>query len=292
MRRFVDLHTHSRVSDGKATPAELVRMAEARRLAAVALTDHDTIEGLPAARRAARACPSLRFVPGIEVSANLAGGTLHILGLGIDETSPAIQDLAALLRRSRTDRNPQIVARLQALGLDVTMDDVFAAAGGSADALVVSRVHIAQALLRKGCVRSVSEAFDRYIAKDKPAYVERRRLDPPETIEAIHGAGGVAVAAHPVQWNCRNRAQTERILRSLIRSGIDGIEVYHSDHSPRQTRQYLDFARRFGLGVTGGSDFHGPAKPHVKLGRPRVPLAAIDPDFAERMFRNSPAATP
>jgi len=288
MRRFVDLHTHSNASDGQVTPAQLVRMAESRRLAAVALTDHDTIEGLPAARRAARGCPSLRFVPGIEVSANLAGGTLHILGLGIDETAQSIQDLAGLLRRARTDRNPQIVARLQALGLDVTMDDVFAAAGGSTEAHVVSRVHIAQALLRKRCVRSVSEAFDRYIAKGKPAYVERRRLDPPETMEAIHGAGGLAVAAHPVQWNCRNRAQTERILRSLIRSGLDGIEVYHSDHSPQQTRAYLDLARRFDLGVTGGSDFHGPAKPHVKLGRPRVPLAAIDPDFARRLFGQPP----
>jgi len=289
MRRFVDLHTHSSASDGQAAPAELVQMAEARRLAAVALTDHDTIEGLPAARQAAHACPSLRFVPGIEVSANLSGGSLHILGLGIDETAPSIQNLASRLRRARTDRNPKIVDNLQALGLDVTMDDVFAAAGGSADAHVVSRVHIAQALLRKGCVRSVAEAFEKYIAKGRPAYVERRRLDPPETVAAIHGAGGVAVAAHPVQWNCRNRAQTERIVRSLIRAGLDGIEAYHSDHSPQQTRQYLDLARRFGLGVTGGSDFHGPAKPHVKLGRPRVPLAVLDPDFAQRMFRNSPS---
>jgi len=220
------------------------------------------------------------------VSANLPGATLHILGLGIDESARSVRDLVELLRRSRDERNPRIVARLQALGLPIDMDDARAeAAARPAAGGVLGRLHIALALCRKGCVRTTREAFQRYIGKGGPAYVERRRLDPPETIAAIHDAAGLAVAAHPVQWNCRNRAQIERILRGLIRAGLDGLEVYHSDHTPARTRLYLDLARRLGLGVTGGSDFHGKAKCGVHLGRPRVPLAALDERFAERLFR-------
>ena len=285
MRRFVDLHTHSTASDGTLSPREVVRLAEAKRLAAVALTDHDTTEGLAEARAAAREFPALRFVPGIEVSAQPPSGTLHILGLGIDEKGASLQKLAEFLRSARRERNPKIVAKLKELGAGLDMDDVLAVATASGGrGSVISRMHIAEALSLKGHVKNISEAFKRYIGRGAPAYVERQRLTPRETIAAIRSAGGLAVLAHPAQLNCGNRAELERIVRELIRAGLEGIEVYHSDHSPLQTRMYLDMARRLGLGATGGSDFHGAAKPHVRIGSPKVSLAALGEELVGRLL--------
>ena len=276
MRTLVDLHTHSTASDGALAPAVLVRGADARGLAALALTDHDTVDGLAEAREAARDLPELRFITGIEVSAQPPSGTLHLLGLGIDESGQAAGRLAQCLRDARDRRNPQIVEALRRQGLDITMDDVLAVAGGhSGQGRVVSRVHIAEALRRKHFVPDTKTAFEKYIARDRPAYVERERLGPRETISAIHDAGGVAVLAHPPQLQYNNNAHLETILRSLLAAGLNGIEVYHSDHTPAQTRHYLDLAHRFDLAITGGSDFHGPVKPEVRLGVPRVPLSVV-----------------
>jgi len=285
MRRFVDLHTHSTASDGTWPPGAIVRAAEARRLAAVALTDHDTTDGLAEAAAAAREFPRLRFVPGIEVSAEPPSGTLHILGLGVDVGAESLQNLAAFLRAARDERNPKIVANLQRAGVRIDMDDVRAAAAASGSSgKVVGRMHIAEALIRAGIVKSLSEAFERHIGRGAPAYVERRRLSAADTIAAIREAGGVAALAHPVQLNCSNRAQLERIVRDLARAGLEAVEVYHSDHTPQQTRMYLDLAVRLKLEATGGSDFHGAAKPEVSIGRPRVSLAALGERLVERLM--------
>lgn len=307
MRRFVDLHTHSLASDGSLPPGEIVRLAEREQLAAVALTDHDTAAGLEAARAAAMEFPALKFVPGIEVSALFPGGTLHILGLGIDENVPAVRRLMEQLQQSRAQRNPRIIRKLQDLGLRLEMSDVEAAAGevGGAGQLsprgagglppaagavplaeprILGRLHIAQALAAKGYVGGVAEAFDRYLGEGKPAFVDKERLRPSGAIGAIRAAGGVAVLAHPVQLRCQNRAQLERILRDLLDAGLEGIEVFHSDHTIEQTRLYLDLAVRFDLMASGGSDFHGLGKPHVSLGRPRVPLGAISERFRARLL--------
>ncbi|HAU38050.1 MAG TPA: phosphoesterase [Phycisphaerales bacterium] len=285
MRRFVDLHAHSTASDGQVTPEELIRLAEARRLAAVALTDHDTIDGLAPARAEAAKFPALRFVPGIEISAEPPSGTLHILGLGIDERSAPVRAVAQFLRSARDARNPKIVAKLVAMGVGIDMDDVRAAAGAvGSEGEVLGRLHIAEALRRKGVVRDTAEAFQRYLARGAAAYVERQRPSPAEAIAAIRDSGGLAVLAHPVQLGCGNRAQLERLVRQFLRHGLEGIEVYHTDHDAAMTRRCLDLARKYGLCVTGGSDFHGAAKPDARLGRPRVPLAAIDARFAERLF--------
>jgi hypothetical protein len=287
MRRFVDLHTHSTASDGTSRPQEVVRLADEAGMAAVALTDHDTVCGLPAARAEADRFPELHFVPGVEVSARFTGGTLHIVALGIDEGAASIQRLAQQLREARSRRNPRMLQRLRALGIDLRMSDVIAAAGrgGGRDEAILGRLHMAEAMRRKGYVAGIDEAFAKYIGKGAAAYVDKERLEPAAVIAAIHEAGGVAVLAHPVQLNCDNAAQLERVVRGLMWHGLDGIEVYHADHTPQQTRQYLDLARRCGLGVTGGSDFHGEGKPGVLLGRPRVPLAAIGPQpFADRVF--------
>jgi len=276
MRNFVDLHTHSYASDGDLAPAEVVRLAESRRLAALALTDHDTVAGLDEAARAA-AETKLRFVPGVEISARFKGGTLHIVGLGIDPRSSRLGRVLSDLRAWRRQRNPQMVAKLRSLGIDISMQQLrrFAEAEAGGRPLL-GRLHMARLLCRKGAAKSIGDAFDRYLAPGRPAFVEKEKLSARQAIEAIHAAGGVAILAHPPQLNYGNLAQLERLVRSYVHHGLDGMEVYHSDNTPAQTRQYLDLVKRLGLLISGGSDFHGPAKPHTPLGRPRVPLVAVE----------------
>lgn len=281
-RRFVDLHTHSTASDGDLPPQEVVRLADAEGMAVVALTDHDTIAGLPQAAQAARVL-EIRFVNGVEISAKFTGGTLHILGLGINPEDETLGATLNQLRRARDERNPKMIARLQQIGIDISMDELRRSAGskGRRDSgvdgqPVVGRLHMAGLLLQKGYVNSIDEAFERYLGQGKAAYVDKEKLSPFQAIEAIHAAGGLAILAHPVELNCPNSAVLERVVRSLIDDGIDGIEVYHSAHDPIQTRMYLELARRYHLLVSGGSDFHGSAKPGVQIGYPRVPIEAVE----------------
>ena len=285
--RLVDLHTHSTASDGSYPPAEVVRLAASRKLAAVALTDHDTLDGLAEAQEAAKAFPDLRFVRGVEVSARFAAGTLHLLGFAFDPASPRLRELLERLRSARNERNQKMIARLRQMGLDIRLAEALAVAARDRvpdGNVVVGRPHVAEVLRRKGYVRTIQKAFEKYIGKDAPGYVDRERIAPREVIAAIHDGGGAAVVAHPSQLAYQNHAQLERMVRGLIHDGIDGIEVYHGDHTASQTRLYLDLARRLDLGITGGSDFHGPPKPDAALGRPRVPLSVIPPRFAERLF--------
>jgi hypothetical protein len=274
----VDFHTHSTASDGSCPPADLVKLADKARLAALALTDHDTVSGIAEARSEASNYPDLAFVAGIEVSASFPRGSMHILGLEIDEQSMAIRDLARQLRNARRQRNPQVLARLAELGMPLDMQDVQAVLPDRTAQMgseVISRMHIAEAMRRKGYVSSTQQAFSRWIGSGKPAYLDKERLPAKEVIRAIREAGGLAVLAHPVQLGCSNRSQLETLLRDLISGGLEGIEVYHSDHSDALTRIYLDLARKLSLLITGGSDFHGPSKPDVRLGKPRVPRSVL-----------------
>ncbi len=278
MRRFVDLHTHTNASDGTCTPEELIQLAEGKKLAAIAVTDHDTTQGVGRAAREAKKFPKLGFIPGIEISAKSPSGTLHIIGLAIDQKSKALGQLMAKLCEARDERNPKIVAKLQVMGMNIDMDDVLAQARKSRSGRkgqIIGRLHIAQAMYSKSLVGSLDQAFSRYIGNGGPAFVDKERFEPKEAIEAIHKAGGLAILAHPVHLKCENRAQLERIVRSFIRHGLDGMEVYHSDHSAQQTRLYLDTAQKFKLAVSGGSDFHGSAKSGVILGKPRVPVSVL-----------------
>jgi hypothetical protein len=282
-RRFVDLHTHSTASDGTLSPAEVVALADAANLAAVALTDHDTTSGLAEARAAAASSPGLRFVPGVEVSARYSPGMMHILGLGIAETSQALRKLLAGFIDARDQRNPKILAKLHDLGIEVGMDDVLAAAESFEPGRphVIGRMHIAEAMRVKGYAQSIQDAFTRYLSNGGIAFVDKERLEPRGVIEGIIAGGGIAVLAHPVQLKLGDGKELEDYVRRLAGWGLGGIEVYHPDHSDQQTRHYLDLARALGLMVTGGSDFHGAAKPGVAIGRPRVPLAAITGPLAE-----------
>lgn len=265
--RSVDLHCHSTASDGTLSPRDVIKLGKEVGLTAMSLTDHDTIAGIQDA--AAQAAESgIDFIPGIEISAKFPEpGTLHILGYGID---PANEQLAALtkeLRGGRDDRNERIVRKLQALGIDITLDEVLALAQGT-----VGRPHIAQVLVNKRVVSHVQEAFKKYLGQGGLAYEDKERFTPRQAIEMIHAAGGVAVCAHPVQLRIDNFARLERVLKDLVDQGLDGVEVIHSDHRPLDVKFLDAFATRYKLLKTGGSDFHGSMKSKVRLGLARQRL--------------------
>jgi hypothetical protein len=275
----IDLHTHTTASDGTSSPTELVRMAWRLGLAAVAVTDHDTVDGLGEALEAGRAL-GLEVVPGIEISAEFQPGTMHMLGYFIQPDRPVFAEKLRVLQEARRDRNPIIAEKLNALGLAVTMDEVRAAAGGEQ----VGRPNFARVLLDKGYVSSMGEAFDRYLTKGGPAYVDKFRLSPADSVELIHQAGGLAVLAHPFTLGLGEQV-LETFVADLAACGLDGLEVYYPEHDPDQTRACLELAARHGLAVTGGSDFHGDNKPEVALGSGFQENLAVPAELLEALRR-------
>ena len=262
----IDLHTHTTASDGSLSPTQLVQKAREIGLAALAVTDHDTIGGLAEAAGAGREL-GLEFVPGVELSVEDAGGRFHLLGYGFDPEFAELDEKLAALRRSRATRNTQMAEKMASLGLPVTMDDVRdAAQKHGEEAEVIARPHFAQALINKGVVASVQEAFDKYLASGKPLYQPKEVLTPADAIALLHRAGGVAVMAHPGLIPLTEAALAERVASLQANAGLDGIEALYSQHSPADTERFLTLAGRRSLLVTGGSDFHGTPKPHVPLG--------------------------
>ena len=245
---MIDLHMHSTCSDGTFSPAGLVREVKAAGVTHMALTDHDTVAGLAEAREEA-ARQGVAFLGGLEISAELQPGTMHILGYGFDESSAHLQERLEHVRRARRERNPKIIAKLNALGFEIRMEEVAAKAGGE----VLGRPHFAQVLLDKGYVESTQEAFDKYLAKGKPAYMDKERLSPRESVSVIRAAGGVAVLAHPLQLKARNDEELEAIVKGLADAGLQGMECYYRNHTPEVTQKLLLLAKRFGLVATGGS---------------------------------------
>lgn len=262
-RQGIDLHTHTTASDGSLTPTELVEKAAQLGLAALAVTDHDTLGGLAEAQAAAEHV-DLSLLPGVELSVEDESGRFHLLGYGFDPENVALARTLIELRKSRSARNEQMAQKMAALGLPVTMDDVRAVAGE--DAQVIARPHFAQALIAKGVVSSVKEAFDRYLSTGKPLYLPKEVLTPRDAIALLHEAGGVAVMAHPGLVPLSNPMLSGRVASLAEEMGMDGIEAYYSQHSPADTKRFLALAKQHGLLVTGGSDFHGTPKPHVPLG--------------------------
>ena len=263
--RFVDLHCHSTASDGTLAPAEVVRLAQRDGLSGLALTDHDTAGGIAEATAEAQKL-GIDFIPGIEISAEFPHpGTMHILGYGVDPQNPALAQLTETLLAGRDNRNPRIVAKLNELGIAVTMEEWEAEASGN----VLGRPHLAAILLRKGYVSSIKQAFDKYLAQGAPAYFDKERLTPRQAIERIGESGGIAVLAHPVQLRLENDAQLERVVKDLVDLGLAGLEIIHSDHEDALVAKYTALADRFGLVKTGGSDFHGSNKKDIDLGRAR-----------------------
>jgi predicted metal-dependent phosphoesterase TrpH len=263
MPGFVDLHSHSTASDGTLAPAEVVRRAKDAGVVGLALTDHDTIAGLAeAADEAAR--QGITFVPGIEISAvsPVQAGTLHILGYCIDPQNAVLTEMARQLIEARDNRNPQIIAALQKLGIQITMEEATAQAQGG----VLGRPHIAALLVKKGAVKTIKQAFDEYLGTGGRAYYDKERLAPGDAIGRIRQAGGLAVLAHPVQLRTGNDAQLLNVIKDLVDLGLAGIEVIHSDHGAAEVERYTGLADRYNLLKTGGSDFHGSNKKDINLG--------------------------
>ena len=258
---MIDLHTHSTASDGTFAPSALVAEACRSGVTHLALTDHDGVGGLEEARAEAHA-RGMRFIDGLELSADYQPGTMHILGYGFDPVDAALSEKLAKVLKSRTDRNPKICEKLRELGMDVWIEEVQAYAGGD----VVGRPHFARLLVDKGYVKSGQEAFDLYLEKGKPAYVGKEKLSPEDCINLIRGAGGVAVLAHPKQLGAAGVDELESILHRLIGAGLQGIECYYRNHSAEDEELFRGLAEKYGLLQTGGSDFHGQNKPEVKLG--------------------------
>ncbi len=247
----VDLHTHTTASDGMQGAEVNIRLAEQAGLSAVAITDHDTVAGLPAAFREGER-RGIEVVPGVEISTVSGGQDIHVLGYYFDERQPVFLRRLEQLRNTREVRNEMLLERLRQLGCDVTLEEVKAQAGKKGiEGSVVGRPHIAEALVRKGYAASIGEAFEKFLGREGAAYVNPPRIDPFQAVDWIHEAGGAAVLAHPGLY------RDAPLAVRLIEYGLDGIEVYHSDHSADEEKQYLDLARKHDLMVTAGSDFHG-----------------------------------
>jgi predicted metal-dependent phosphoesterase TrpH len=261
----VDLHSHTTASDGTLRPRELVELAARHGVSVLAVTDHDSTSGVAEARAAAP--PDLTVVPGIEINCDVDGSELHVLGYFLDLEAEWLQDFLREQRAERAARVHRILAKLADLGIHVDADEVFSLVKeGSA-----GRPHVAQAMVHRGYVRSVREAFDRYLHTGGPASAPRRRLSPEDAVAVIRRARGVPVLAHP------GLANRDAMIPGLIEAGLLGIESYYPEHSAVQTESYLDLCRRHGLVATGGSDFHGPAVGHAPHpGAQPVPVAAWD----------------
>ena len=301
-----DLHLHSTASDGTDTPADLPRLATVAGLDAIALTDHDTSAGLPACEAAAGEA-GIGFIPGIELSADPSSigsatrgqgadvrrGTLHLLGYFIRHDDPQLARVQDRLRKARAQRNPEMVERLNELGVKISYEEVVAAAApgsvtGSAPAEsgsdgaggIIGRPHIAQIMLQKGYVKSIHEAFARYIGEGGAAYVRKDRLSAADAISALHAAGGLAFLAHPVQLRL-SPDELDHAVRQLESVGLDGIETRHSDHMPADVDRFARLAARYGLLASGGSDYHGTRK-RVALGGADVPTEVYEQLLAAR----------
>ena len=262
---FADLHLHTNFSDGTYTPEELAAHGQRVGLAAMALTDHDTVEGC---ERMAAACAKLEieFVPGTELTAEVDETELHLLGFFLDTKNPKLLEETRKFQDVRQNRIREMVARLNEHKIPLRAETVFEIANCRSP----GRPHVGRALIREGFCKSMEEAFDRFLKKGKPAWVPKFKISAFEAIELIHGAGGLAVMAHP------GLNRTDKIIPSLVEAGMDGIECFHSKHSKRTAAHYLEIAAKYNLLVTGGSDCHGMSKGKPLIGSVKLPYQYVE----------------
>jgi len=262
----IDLHIHSTASDGTLSPLEILRLARKLNLGAIAITDHDTVDGSKEALRLGIP-PSFQFLTGVEISVSpppsfSCPGSFHILGYAIDPDDPVLNQTLRKLQEARKNRNPRILEVLNELGYNLTLDEIRQEVGECQ----LGRPHIARLMVIKGYVQSINEAFDIYLGKGQPAYVDKYRISSAKAIEIILGAGGIPVLAHPFLLQTQNDKIFEGLIITLMEMGLMGIEVYYPEHPPEKTACYKDIANRHHLLMTGGSDFHGALKPEIQLG--------------------------
>ena len=257
---MIDLHSHSIFSDGTDTPEALAGLADAAGLRALALTDHDTLEGLERFL-ACQARTRAELIPGIELSCRFLGRVLHVLGLFIDPTDPCFRERVEDMRARRVERNRLMVARLQAMGVAITWEEIAALAPTDS----VSRTHFARALVRHGAAGSPQDAFKRFIGDEGPAFVPLKELTPRDAAAWIREAGGVSVVAHPGRFIPRN-FRWEEAMADLKAQGLQGLEAHYPDYGPQEHQYFLDLAQTLAMVPSGGSDYHGGHKPGLHLG--------------------------
>jgi len=262
-----DLHIHSTTSDGRLTPAEVVKEAAERGLKFIALTDHDTVEGIAPAEAAAKSFPGLKVIPGVEISTDIPDGEAHVLGYFIDYTSRELGAKLDRFRNSRLNRARGMVAKLDKLGINLDWQRVQQIAGSS----VMGRPHIAQAMLEKGYIDTFKQAFTDYIGRDGPAYVEREKVTPAEAVALITEARGLAVLAHPF-----TTGDPEAMTAELKSAGLTGLETYYDGYSDEEIEQLAAIAQKHNLITTGGSDFHGIDSSETVIGGIDLPLASVE----------------
>lgn len=265
---LVDLHSHSTASDGKLSPHDLVKLAAEVGLKVMALTDHDSVDGIIPALEAAKASPDITFIPGVEISTDLPdGGEAHVLGYFIDYTDPDFTKTLERFRLSRLNRGKKMVDKLKAIGFFVDWKRVQEIAGEGA----IGRPHVARAMLEKGYINKFEEAF-KYIGHGGQAYVPREKMTPEEAVELILRAKGLPVLAHPFTVK-----DPEAMVIRLKKVGLVGLEVYYKDNNPQQTAASLQLAKKYGLIATGGTDYHAMGTDNeVRLGGVEVPMLAVE----------------
>lgn len=280
---YADLHLHTLFSDGTYTPEELTAHGARLGLAAMALTDHDTVEGC---QRMAVACTAadIFFIPGTELTAEHNGNEVHLLGYFLDTGNQTLLEEIARFQAVRQDRIREMVSCLNRLKVPLTAEEVFSLANCRSP----GRPHVARALVKGGHCRSLDEAFERFLKKNRPAWVPKKKMSALEGIELIHQSGGLAVMAHP------GLNRTDEIIPDLVGAGMDGIECFHTKHSTAMSEHYLEIADRFGLLVTGGSDCHGLSKGRPLIGTVKLPYTHIEKLTAakQRFDQDRAAAAP
>ncbi|OUQ60468.1 phosphoesterase [Tyzzerella sp. An114] len=258
---FIDMHTHTTASDGTLTPTELINLAKETGLKAVAVTDHDTVEGIEEALKEGEKV-GIEVIPGIEFAAAYEGETeIHILGFFIDYKNHKLNETLKSIKEARDKRNILMVENLRKIGMNITIDDIINEAGGN----IITRAHFAAVLEKKGYVKSKNEAFKYFISPGKPGYVRREFITPKMCIETINNAGGVAFLAHPTLYKMSYK-QIEKLVSELIEYGLKGIEGEYSTYSDEQEKNIKKIANKFNIMISGGSDFHGGNKPDIKIG--------------------------
>jgi len=277
-----DLHVHTTASDGRYSPTEIIRKAAEAGLTVIAISDHDTVDGIPEAISAAKQFPQLRVIPALEISTDVPNGEVHVLGYFIDYTNKNFGDSLMRMRNSRVERAYKMTEKLRALGCKIEWERVREIAGSS----TLGKPHIAQALLEKGYIKSFKEAFEKYIGHNGPAYVKREKLTPAEAVQLILKANGLPVLAHPLAI-----PDTESTIKELATSGMMGIEVYYADYSLEQINSLFKLANTYNLIPTGGSDYHGIDDANeTMLGNINVPMQSIEKLFTlaeQRGFRSN-----
>ena len=243
----VDLHLHTTASDGTLTPTELVKLLAGNGLKLIAITDHDSLEGISEAKRELANHPDMTLIPGVEISADMDESEVHVLGYHLDENDPGLHEVLVNFRKGREGRGEQMVQKLNEMDIAISWERVVELAQGGA----IARPHVARAMLEKGYISELKEAFDKYIGRGGPAYVSREKMSPEESVELIRKFGGIPVLAHPTYTK-----DPESLVALLVPKGLAGMEVYYKSYNEETVQSLLEISQRHGLLALGGSDYH------------------------------------